>query len=731
MTDRHRAKERAAVVIWKLNAGLTAVEAVCDLFDAYDVEWELRLNELGSCSFKLPLDDPFLGEIVRFRFVEIWEEERRIELFRIVKSKKVRGSGADYLQVTCVHCLDTLNDHVMKGVVTVTGTVAALAYLMAAQPLTYWQLGTNNFAVAISHIWTNYSILRALLAIPADWGDAEAVIDVDTTTFPWTLNLLTPDDTVTALVQPGRNTQLLERDEDATSIYTRLYAYGSGAGTDQLTIASVNITGNTEAITAPAATGQKDVTVHVGASFAHGDHVYISDGTLWENNEVDVVVGNVLTMVSNLLHDYTATGSVSEAEEYVEDAAQWAAGVRITRTFEDQAIISATHLKSVADALILAAVTPKLTYMGEVEDLARATGLSTPEFRVGKVLRIWDPKLGKDVDSRIIVLCRPDVEGKPGEIKVELTNKLDWFPGYGSAAYADTIDEIGDGTVFGRVLSTVIENGRIIISETVGDLDFANVVNAGDLPAMCLSPGVSSLYLSATYMGYYKSGTGWTSYIKGDGTFKFYGSSTKYIEWNGTTLTIRGTLVATDITSGTLSADRISGGTLNCSLLTVTNLNADSITAGTVTAVKVRSSSASTRAEMTIVGDDQEHVFRCWKAGHVTSYLWSDGLAIRNAAGSAFVAGIDNVGDAGSVYSQGSGATIVLTGSGAQATFSQTGNAAAVEVLSLHQSDTSEGFIDFVGSMRAAISTTTTNSEGSLRVEINGAVKRIPYWADA
>ncbi len=729
MTDRHRAKEHAPVVIWKLNAGLTAVEAVCDLFDASDVEWELRLNELGSASFKIPLDDPFLPEIVRFRFVEIWEDDRRIDLFRIVKTKKVRGSGADYMLVNCVHCLDTLNDHVMKGVITQTGTAAALAYLIAAQPLAYWQLGTNDFAIAISHVWTNYSILRALLSIPADWGDTDAVFTVDTTAFPWTVNVLVPDATVTALVQPGRNTQLLEREEDATAMFTRLYAYGSGAGTDQLTIASENVTGATEAITAPAAAGQKDVTVADGTSFLAGDHVYISDGALWENNEVDSIVGNVLTMVSDLLHAYTAAGSVSEAEEYVEDAVAWAAGTRITRFYEDQAIVSPVHLKSVADALLLAAASPKLTYTGEVEDLARATGLSAPEFQVGKVLRIWDTKLGKDVDARIIVLRRPDVEGKPGEIEVELSNRLDYFPGYGSAAYADSIDEVSEGSVFGRVLSTVIENGKIIISETVGDLDFANVVNAGDLPAMCLTPGVSSLYLSSTYMGYYVAGTGWTSYIKSDGTFKFYGAASKYIEWNGVSLTIRGTLVADDITSGSLSATRISGGTLNCGTMTVTNLNAGSITAGTLTSRKVQSDSGSTRAEMTIAGDDQEHVFRCLVSGKVRSYLYYGGLAVQNAAATGVVAGVENVGDAGAIYAQGTGAYLAVTGSGAQATFSQTGASAGLEVLSLAQSDTSEGFINFSGSERAAI-LGSTNSVKSVRVELNGTVYRLALYAD-
>jgi hypothetical protein len=50
--------------------------------------------------------------------------------------------------------------------------------------------------------------------------------------------------------------------------------------------------------------------------------------------------------------------------------------------------------------------------------------------------------------------------------------------------------------------------------------------------------------------------------------------------------------------------------------------------------------------------------------------------------------------------------------------------------LSLAQVDESEGFIDFVGSDRGVI-VGGTNSVSSLRVEINGAVKRIALYADA
>ena len=172
---------------------------------------------------------------------------------------------------------------------------------------------------------------------------------------------------------------------------------------------------------------------------------------------------------------------------------------------------------------------------------------------------------------RIIVLRRPDVNGKPGEIECQLSNKLDEFPGFGDVAYANNLDGVGEGSVFGRILTTVIENGKIILSATVGDMDFENVVNAGDLYAMSRTAGVSSLYLGATYMGYY-NGAAWRAYIKGDGSFKFYIGASDYIEGAGGVVTVRGTLNASDINAGTLTASYISGGTLNFAAISRSSL---------------------------------------------------------------------------------------------------------------------------------------------------------------
>lgn len=54
----------------------------------------------------------------------------------------------------------------------------------------------------------------------------------------------------------------------------------------------------------------------------------------------------------------------------------------------------------------------------------------------------------------------------------------------------------------------------------------------------------------------------------------------------------------------------------------------------------------------------------------------------------------------------------------------------AIPVLALDQADVSEGFINFIGSDRGVISESTSSTE-SVRVEINGTVRRLALYADA
>ena len=70
------------------------------------------------------------------------------------------------------------------------------------------------------------------------------------------------------------------------------------------------------------------------------------------------------------------------------------------------------------------------------------------------------------------------------------------------------------------------------------------------------TPAGAGLFLGADYMGYY-SGSAWTAFINNAGCFTFCGNGSNYMSWNGTSLNLRGSLNADDITAGTLTGRTI------------------------------------------------------------------------------------------------------------------------------------------------------------------------------
>jgi hypothetical protein len=119
--------------------------------------------------------------------------------------------------------------------------------------------------------------------------------------------------------------------------------------------------------------------------------------------------------------------------------------------------------------------------------------------------------------------------------------------------------------------------------------------NLSNIPATLGTPSADGLYLSSTYLGYYKTGA-WTSFIKNNGDFYFSGDAGSHIDWNVTTpstLTIQGNIqatagsvIATSYLSGTvgLSNTNISAqGWTNTCAFSATDYNTIAWGAGTFT----------------------------------------------------------------------------------------------------------------------------------------------------
>jgi len=216
---------------------------VAMLENAFGIQYEMPMNALWTASFSLPADDPKNAECQPLYFAEIYDESERIELFRILPSALRKNSSGSAITYQCEHVLGTLLDDILFQYHTIGNlgvyTRDVLAYILSKQSTARWQLGTVEFSHQFEYNWENESLLGALFSVPKPFVD-EYQWTWDTTTYPWTLNLVRPSNEVQAVVRYGVNMQGIERVIDPSNVVTRIYGLGYGEGVNQLTFAELN-----------------------------------------------------------------------------------------------------------------------------------------------------------------------------------------------------------------------------------------------------------------------------------------------------------------------------------------------------------------------------------------------------------------------------------------------------------------------------------------------------------
>jgi len=219
------------------------LEPVAILQNAFNVGYEKRFNELWTASFSLPLDDPKNDECQPLSFVEITDDYtgEYIGLFRIIPSLTRKNESDLSVEYQCEHVLATLLDDVLFQYHQTTNltTRDTLQYILDKQSTPRWRLGTVEFTRYFSYKWENENLLSALFSVPQPF-DVQYQWTWDTTSYPWTLNLVIPEMTVSCEIRYGKNMIGIEREIDPTGIVNRIYPLGSGEGVNQLTIKKVN-----------------------------------------------------------------------------------------------------------------------------------------------------------------------------------------------------------------------------------------------------------------------------------------------------------------------------------------------------------------------------------------------------------------------------------------------------------------------------------------------------------
>ncbi|MEK5089704.1 phage tail protein [Paenibacillus sp. FSL M8-0228] len=216
---------------------------VAFLENAFDIGYDASMNALWTAQFSLPAGDEKNAECQPLYFVEIFDGDVRLELFRILSSAAKRGSGGETITYQCEHVLATLLDDVLFQYHTVGNlgyyTPQVLKYILDRQTTQRWRLGDIQFSHQYEYNWENENLLGALFSVPQPFTD-EYMWTFDTTSYPWTLNLVQPSAREEAYIRYGVNLQGIERKVDPSQVTTRIYGLGYGEGVNQLTFADIN-----------------------------------------------------------------------------------------------------------------------------------------------------------------------------------------------------------------------------------------------------------------------------------------------------------------------------------------------------------------------------------------------------------------------------------------------------------------------------------------------------------
>lgn len=226
-------------------------QPVAILENAYDISFEKQFNSLWTASFSLSLNDEKNEHCKPLYFVEVYDngtlaEDGNIDgdyvgLFRIMPKLTVKNESANTVTYQCEHVMGMLlnsslfQDHQLTNLTT----RESLQYLIDRQKVKHFTLGRVEFVRYFSYLWENENLLSAIFSVPKPF-DVPYMWSVDTTSYPWKLELLAPETEPTAEIREGKNLRGLEVEENPMDIYNRIYPLGEGEGINQLNIKSVN-----------------------------------------------------------------------------------------------------------------------------------------------------------------------------------------------------------------------------------------------------------------------------------------------------------------------------------------------------------------------------------------------------------------------------------------------------------------------------------------------------------
>ncbi len=216
------------------------------LKNAFDIIETKEINTVWSLEFSIPMNDDDMDHCQPYWFVRYGDDG---QLYRFTDQTKTNANESS-VTYHCEHVIATLCDDVMFQGPFIKGnngtyTNQVLTYILDKQTpkngVKNWKLGVCEPRRQFEYSWENENLLAALWSVPTCF-DTPYMWTFDTSSYPWTVNLVNIDENEDPDFYLMAKKNILRSTEESSSldICTRLYGLGEGEGVNQLTIKSIN-----------------------------------------------------------------------------------------------------------------------------------------------------------------------------------------------------------------------------------------------------------------------------------------------------------------------------------------------------------------------------------------------------------------------------------------------------------------------------------------------------------
>lgn len=217
---------------------------LCFLENSYNIGYTLNLNGLHTAQFTLPSNDPKNEYCKPLNYVELWDGDERVDLFRILPSVFTKTSEQRDITYDCEHVLATLMDDVLFGFHAIGNigifTPQVIRYILDRQTVKRWNLQECDFNNQFLYTWENENLLSALFSVANPLAE-NYIWRLDTSNMnSWQLSLKKRDMKQKDELRYQKNMNGIIKTVDPSTLTTKLYLLGYGEGDNQLNVSSVN-----------------------------------------------------------------------------------------------------------------------------------------------------------------------------------------------------------------------------------------------------------------------------------------------------------------------------------------------------------------------------------------------------------------------------------------------------------------------------------------------------------